>query len=345
MPIQSRVALSLALVSVWQLVPTHLVAAPDIQLEFAADGQADAGDARCKQINAFVKAQVANGKLESAEAAVNAALASASVPPHGVCAAVLLNNLAVIMLDSGRLAEAVRYAERSLNELEKIYRPSNLVLLRPLYTLCAARLEERMLGPARQVFRRIQAIPVVRPEDRALVSSLAATIFAAEHKDSEAEAAYLDALAAMQEANSLNTANAAVMMEGLGNLYMRQRRFKEAQRELDRASTTLHEARDTLPGDAILILNFQALLHEELGEWHDADADLVQAMSIAREHPQLDPSMLKSLLANYAFMLRHMHRRREARRVEANIAAIKNRRSAVVDLAEFVQAAEVQNKK
>ncbi len=185
----------------------------------------------------------------------------------------------------------------------------------------------------------------MRHEDRALVKNLAATLFVLEQKDGEAEAAFLDGLAAMQQAHRLHSANAAVMMEGLGSLYTRHRRFEEARRELDLASATFHESKETLPVDLILLLNFQAQLHKELAEWHDAENDLLEAMSLARGQPQMDARTVRSLLANYAFVLRHMHRGREARQVEANIAALEHRPSGVIDVAELLQTSKLRNGK
>lgn len=346
MPLSLRITLSLSLFAVVQTIPLQLIpaAAQTIPISGFASDQPGDGDFACSKLNGLVRAQIANGQIASAEAAVNAALASASNPPQGLCAALALHHLAAIMLDSGRLVQAEIDAERALSEFEKLYPPNDLILLRPLHVLCAARLEQRKIGPARQAFTRIQAIPVARPQDRALVSAQAAALFAAEGKAQEAERAYLDTLDALKDAHSLNTANAAVILEDLGSLYTRHRRFDEARCQLDRAQAIFQAAKETVPLDMILLLNLQARLHSELAEWQPAEADLLEALSLARDQPQIEPVLLRSILATYAVILRHTHRGREAQRVETSAAALQAHPAAIVDVSEFLQASKSQKR-
>ena len=52
----------------------------------------------------------------------------------------------------------------------------------------------------------------------------------------------------------------------------------------------------------------------------------------------MDPALLKSLLASYAYVLRKNHRRREARSIEARAAALQTREltNGVVDISELL---------
>lgn len=306
---------------------------------------AHGGDLACTHLNAVVQTQIASGQLKEAETTLSAALARDSSQLEGACAAFAWYDFAIIMLNSHRLPEAEKYAQRALSEFAKRNGPNDPALLKPLHALGTALIDQGMIGPARQTFARMCSIPAVRPEDRALVSGLSAALFAKEGKDREAEREYLATLAALEEAHLIHTANAAVNMEQLGYLYTKQGRFREARRELDRASATFLVSKDTVPVDLIVVLNSQAVLHAKLTEWDAAEANLLHAISLARKEPQTDSGVIKALFTNYAVVLRKTHRRGEARRVEAKVAALQDHSSGLVDVTELLQASGFQNKK
>jgi tetratricopeptide (TPR) repeat protein len=209
---------------------------------------------------------------------------------------------------------------RSLKILEKGYPPEDPVLLGPLQMLSMTQLELRKVAKARETFHRLQSIPTKGPADRAMVHSLAGSLLCAEGRHNEAEAEYLKAIGAWEEAGRGETTDVAAVLAGLATLYTADRRYREAGRTLDRALAIVTSAKDAVPMDRIRLFRARAELHVRQGEWREADADLGSAVSMADRVTRLDPAVLKSLLAEYAHVLRKNHRGREARTIEARAA-------------------------
>jgi tetratricopeptide (TPR) repeat protein len=255
------------------------------------------------------------------------------------CVGLVLNNLAAIMLSSGRLAEAEIFAERSINILEKNYSPKDSVLLRPLQILSAARFEQGKTGKAREAFQKMQAIPAQRPDYQALVHGLAAALLQAEGRRKEAELEYLATISAWEGAGHGNTADSAAVVSQLGSLYIEEHRFEEAQRLLDRALVIFTAAKDTVAMDRIKLLNLRAVLHARQSQWREAEQDLRLAVLIVDRQAQVDPVAVAALPANYAVVLRKTHRQREARSIEARAVALRAHpvRNALVDVTELRQ--------
>ena len=80
--------------------------------------------AACIELNQTVMTQITNGKLNEGELAVSAVLASGNDHSQDSCAGLVLNNMAAFMSVSGRLADAERLAERSVQILEKTCSPA-----------------------------------------------------------------------------------------------------------------------------------------------------------------------------------------------------------------------------
>jgi tetratricopeptide (TPR) repeat protein len=294
-------------------------------------------DRDCLQLNHLVKTRVENAQLKEAEALLANAWKRASDEQQTDCAGVILSNLAVVMLSSGRLGEAGNFAEKAVSTFEKIHPTNDRILLRPLQLLSAARLERGDLGSARQAFRRMQRIPAETPDDRALVHGMAAMILALEFKDEQAETENLAAMTALEQAGKNQSAEFAVLLENLAALYARQKRFEDARQALDRAFAVFSAAKNTVPVDFIAFLNLRATLHVRFAEWPEAEADLTRALRLAHHEPHLDPLMSESLCRNYAVVLRKTHRAREARKLEAQAAALRTRPEAVVDVTELAR--------
>ena len=98
--------------------------------------------------------------------------------------------------------------------------------------------------------------------------------------------------------------------------------------------------------DRIKLLTSRAELHVRQGEWREAEADLGSAISTADRDTRLDPAVLKSLLANYAHVLRKNHRGREARTIEARAAALQTHglTNGVVDISELLAKPKVSRR-
>lgn len=249
-----------------------------------------------------------------------------------------MNNIAALLLVSGRSAEAEAMATRSVHTLEHSFPPDNPALLRPLQILAAAQFERGKTARAREAFHRMLAIRNTRPEDRALVCGMAASLLEAEGKLPEAESQYSAAIQALKEAGRGGSSEASALLNGIGSLYIRQHRMAEARRALDDALAIFERAPDANPWDRIKLLVTRAALCARQGEWRDAEQDLASALSIADRESQVEPAALRSLLIDYAVVLRKNHRRREARSIESRIAALGGdaRQSGVVDLSDLL---------
>jgi tetratricopeptide (TPR) repeat protein len=292
----------------------------------------------CIQLNRSVVNQVTGGRLQEAETALSAALADTGNLAEQSCGWLSLYDMAVVMARSGQLAGAEAFAERALAILAKNRPPDDPVLLRPLQTLASVRYEQGKMARAREAFQKMESIRLERPEDRALVHGTAAALLQAEGRNSEAETEYLKTLAAWDESGRGESADGASVLSGLGGLYIAEGRFKDAGRTLDRALAVLDASADTVPTDRIKALNTRAVLRVRLGKWAEAEQDLRSAVSTAERDARMDPAQLASLLANYAYVLRKIHRGKQARAVESRAAEIRARAPAneVVDVTELL---------
>jgi tetratricopeptide (TPR) repeat protein len=293
---------------------------------------------KCEELNQVVIAEVARGQVEAAERSLSAAPDGLVTSSEYTCAGLILTNMAALMSLSGRFAEAQRFAEQSISILEKSYPPDDLVLLRPLQILAGAQFEQGRTGRAREALNRMRSIRVERPEDRALVHGMAATQLCAEGKRTEAEPEYLAALRALEEAGRGNNADAGAVLTGLASLYIEELRFDAARRALGRALGIFTTAKDSVPMDRIKLLNVRAVLLVRKGEWLEAERDLSDALSMVERESREDSVIFRSLLTNYAGVLRKNHHRREARTIERRASVLRANRAedVVVDVTDFL---------
>jgi tetratricopeptide (TPR) repeat protein len=294
--------------------------------------------AKCNELHRIVVSRAAGGQLEEAESLLLAIPAGLFTSSRHSCSGLILADIAALMLISGRLAEAERFAERSISILERSDASYDPVLLRPLHILTTARLGQGKTGRAREGLNRMRSIRVERPEDRAMVHTTSAVQFRVEGKLGEAEPEYLAALGAMEEAERGNSADSGALLTGLGSLYIQEGRLDAARRALDRGLEIFARAKDSVPMDRIKLLNLRAVLHVREGEWLDAERDLSDAVSMAELESQEDSAAFASLLTNYAHVLRRNHHAREARTVESRASALggKQTRDLVVDVTDFL---------
>jgi len=292
----------------------------------------------CIDLNQTALNYAAVGRLQDAESTLSLALADPKSGSERQCGWITLHNLATVMALSGRLEEAEAFETRSLKSLDKRYPPNDPVLAGPLESLAQIQLEQREIAKARKTFDRLQSIPTAQPKDRATVHGLAAALLYTEGRYREGEAEYLEALNAWEEAGRGKTTDVAAVLDGLAALYVIEGRYREAGRTLDRASAILTTATDAVATDWIKLLSTRAELHVRQREWRQAEADLGAAISAADGVTRPGPAVLKSLLGNYAYVLRKNHRGREARPIEARAAAInaRNWTTGVVDISELL---------
>jgi hypothetical protein len=93
--------------------------------------------------------------------------------------------------------------------------------------------------------------------------------------------------------------------------------------------------------DRIRLLHIRAALHARDGEWRESEQKYAQALAMAEQESRADPALLRSLLTNYAIVLRKTHRGREARSFEKRAAALRGypATNALVDVTELLREA------
>src|SRR5262249_49646260 len=130
------------------------------------------------------------------------------------------------------------------------------------------------------------------------------------------------------EAGQDETADAGAILIALGWLYIGEQRLAEARRALDRAFAIFSRAKDIVPMEHIKLLIARGVLHTWQGDWREAEQELHDALSMSDRERWVHPVILRSLLTNYAHVLRRNHHRREARSIEARAAALQPDRTA-----------------
>jgi tetratricopeptide (TPR) repeat protein len=135
------------------------------------------------------------------------------------------------------------------------------------------------------------------------------------------------------------TADTAVLLGTLGNLYLAQRRYTQAGAEVNRALAILAASSDAAPNDFASVLKIRAQVYIGKGDWQAAEEDLLRAFSIVGQEKIEAPLVLRSLLQSYATVLRKTHRRREARPIERQAAALRGYpgANALVDVTELAR--------
>jgi hypothetical protein len=128
----------------------------------------------------------------------------------------------------------------------------------------------------------------------------------------------------------------------LASLYIKEQGLDEARRMLDRALAIFSRAKDAVPMDRIKLLDLRGALHARLGQWQQSEQDLGDSLLILDRQPSVDPALVRSLLGVYAYVLHRNHHRREARSIEARIAALPANptTAAVVDLTDLLVEAK-----
>jgi tetratricopeptide (TPR) repeat protein len=239
-----------------------------------------------------------------------------------LCAGLAMTDMAALLSISGRLAEAEAMAERAVRTLEETGVPDDLKLLRALNILASVRFQLGKMVQARQTFRRMQSIPIQRPEDRAIVGAMAAAMLVAERKWPQAESQYAIAIESLANAGHADTADAAALLNALGVVYINERRLSDADRTLNQALAIFERAPDASPWDRIKLLQTRGALRARQGDWREAEQDLARALSIADRESNVEPMSIRPLLISYAAVLRKNHRRREARSIETRLSGL-----------------------
>jgi Tfp pilus assembly protein PilF len=120
--------------------------------------------------------------------------------------------------------------------------------------------------------------------DRALVHATGAVLLHAQGRLPEAEAEYLLTFQAWEEAGQGKTVEAGAALNSFGSLYVRQGRFEEARRTLDRALLIFASAKDAVPSDRIKTLHVRGVLARQRA-WRESEQNLSDALTMAGHEP------------------------------------------------------------
>jgi tetratricopeptide (TPR) repeat protein len=281
----------------------------------------------CLRENSAIVERLAESQVDQAQHVALDALAVGVSHLEPVCAGLLLNAAASTSLLSGKLDNARTLAEQSLTYLQQALPPDDPVYLRPLHLLANVYLVQGLTAKARETLCRIERINATSPQDRALFREINAAVLQREQKTKEAEMNYLAALVAISDAGKQNSAEAVAVQRSLAFLYLQENRYSDASSTVDAAIATLQRAKDAVPLDRIQLLNVRAAVSAYRGRWRDAEADLSNAVSLARRQAHLDSVVLEPLVTNYAQVLCKLHRK-DARSVKAWAVALRSETAA-----------------
>jgi hypothetical protein len=94
--------------------------------------------------------------------------------------------------------------------------------------------------------------------------------------------------------------------------------------------------------DRIKLLHVRGVLYARQCDWRESKQDLHDALSMLDREPWVDQAALRSLLTDYAIVLRKNHHGREARSIEARAKAIQVDRTtaAIVDITDLLPKAK-----
>jgi hypothetical protein len=277
-------------------------------------------DRACLEIHAQAQDLIQAGDPNRAEITLLAALKDPNFQPPA-CEAVVLADLAWVMLLSGRRAETEIFARRSLVILARIYSPDSPAHLHPLHSLGIAYLQQEKTGRARRVVERMKSLSLSRADERSLVHSMAMSLLVAEGRFKEAESECLDTLASYKEAGRMFSADFGSTQIVLAEIYLRLHRTVDAEHALLRGQQVLESAADTAVFDRLGALHVRASLRAAQSRWADSEQDLLQALTLAERENSVPPARIGILLDQYALVLRKMHRKREARAATARAVA------------------------
>ena len=315
------------------------------QFALAQELQADSrGGSACGELTRLKEGLAAPGAEEVA-AALSRYLHGSASPVQDECAGIVFAVRAAFMALAGNMAGAELNAERSLAILDRSHARDDRVLMLPLHSLAVARFEQGKTAEARQAYRRMQLIRADLPHDRKMVHGVAGRLLIAAGNFKGAESEYCAALRAIDDAGRGTSAENAVILGALAFAYIKDHQFDEARQALERAMAIISAAKETVAGDRIALLFTRGLLYTSQRQWLDAEPDLREALSIADREKVPDPRVLAKLLPDYATVLRKIHRRGEARSIEARAAAFRSHPAAsVVDVIDLAAASKRQMK-
>ena len=239
------------------------------------------------------------------------------------CAGVLLGARASYRNVHGQMSDALRDAEQSLTLLTPLRASSDLLLLKPLYVVAHTNVALGRMTAARQAYQRLLLIRSDRPSDLRLVHAMKAILANSEHNLREAASEYGEFIRLAEDAGIAYTAEMAAARVTLAFVYEQDGQMEKARRQLDHAETILNSATDVIPFDRMLFQLCRGVLASLTGHWSAAELCFSETLSLIDLNPSpAGNDLLTKLLPHYAVALRKLHKRDEARLIEARSAGL-----------------------
>jgi hypothetical protein len=213
--------------------------------------------AACTRLNHDALARVAQGRSVEVEKLLLAALAGSGGPDR-VCAGVVMNNIAALLMVSGRMEEAEAMAERSVCTLEDFLPAGDPGLLRPLQILAQPAFNEGRPERPGKPSGRCRPFGLPGPRIAGWYLPWQDRCWSPKRKMPEAESEYFATFQALKELGRGETADAATLLESIGALYVRENRIREAREMLDQAFAVFGRAANTVPWDRGRLLHHAA---------------------------------------------------------------------------------------
>lgn len=265
-----------------------------------------------------------NGKFCEAEALLLQELKDAQAhQPEDGRIPILLNNLASVCQDLGRVNDAERYYRQSIAWIERT--DQGTAPIRQLHNLASLLSEHEDFVGAERLERRALALFCEDPaqtdgERDRLVHGLAYALHGQE-RVAEAETLYRQALAAW-ETSQAHQRDLSDLLNNLGLLCSRTGTGEEGLADLRRSVAILE--RTLGPGHPSLVirLNTLATIYAGLRRPAEAEILLARALPLAAATFGSKHEIYGRVLLNYLAVLRQMNRKREAHEMGRRAIAI-----------------------
>jgi tetratricopeptide (TPR) repeat protein len=173
----------------------------------------------------------------------------------------------------------------------------------------------------RRALTVLEADPTMRSQYESTLVSLG-FIYEAEKKPGLAEDAFTRALAAK---GGLDAADARSMpaLEALATIHAQQKRFAEAEDLADRAYRVTKEAFGAESAPAAGSLGNIAFVEQLVGHFESAERNYSEALRILRNNGLLNSDLAAGIMSAYAVVLRKLHRRSDAKAIEAELKGFR----------------------
>ncbi len=255
------------------------------------------------------------GKTTESEAIYRKALIEAerlSIEPAET--AVVWGSLGTVYWQLGRIQDSENARKRGLGLIELLIPGDPLVVLLSA-ELLSFFVRTNQLGKAEQLEKHCRESAWWRSSAPGMARMLNAVgmLRCAEHRFDEAESILKLALSSEQSRETPQPAVRSVVLSNLGAVYFGSARFGDAIRVLNDLLQE-QEASSTLGGPAkIQLLEELGLSCRAAGRAEDSGAALEKALAMARCTYPPDHPVVGHLLAEYAKILRDLHRKHESK--------------------------------